>query len=604
MAQTTLQASAHALTRPTGWLTIGMALTVVQPARADFCPDAKGYETMSEGWIMANVCGLVHDAVSGAAKDVLTDLGKGAFKAVLNSYVPGLGQLIFGEEDKFARHAQEIIDQVKRSEQNVIQTTIAHLDDLMRAMVDQNKMERRAGFMALLHEWEMWNAKDWRGKADQHGQIASISSAINVLRWELQGQIATAGTVSFSTLPYPYLSLLHEWTLLMALQFQAESQEIQWAAVSKAYPQGSASLTPDDLAATLHANPDIQASADRELKASWSTLLGEAQNFMDQLSAVGGPGHSIFLEDLKWSWPLITPADPALLGERTSALPNTIPCEGCTAEAGWYYGGIKAFEWKDRYWSNFKFVNDRWCGWLPIHDSQLYNGIWSEARDAPLCSSQPAQYTYNPVNPSPLTARDGSLYDAVLRVYDHISTHNPEYGTMLLAGYGPLRVALDQWWEGAWMLGAVQGYRPVNQLDLQLDELLWSADPIVSRFAYNGDIRANFGQAVDAVYQLANQRPASQEERSVFVGFALKHGTAALGQIAWTAALNDPNHYVANPDGSKSYPMYLHTYYIRHRQHSPEEMAKFYGDQAPGILAEPTGPDQVRFAEAIFNSPL
>lgn len=575
-------------------------MAAVRPAHADFCPDEKGLKSMSEEWIMANVCQLARDAVSGAAKDLLTELGKGALRTALNSYVPGLGQLIFGEEDKFAVHAQRIIDEVKRSEQTVIRTTIARLDDIMRAMIDQNKMERRAGFMALLHEWEMWNSKDWRGKADQHDQIASISSAINVLRWEIQGQITARAAESNVTLPYPYLSLLHEWMLLMALQFQAESQEIQWAAISKAYPQGSL-LTPEQVSELFAANPDIQASADSELKSSWATLLGEAHAFMNQAAETGGAGRSIFLEDLKWNWPWQVTAEGPLGDDRVLALPSVTPCPECSPIPGWYYGGIKAIEWKDRYWTSIKYVNDRWCGWLPVHESLVYDGIWYEPREAPLCSAQPAQIPYDAANPNPAAAMDPSIYDATERVYHHIAAHSPEYGTMLLAGYGPLRVALDQWWEGAWMIGAVKGPRPPNLLDWELDELFWSQDPITSRFAYNADIRATFGQAVDSLYQLAGQRPASFEERSLIVGFALKYGTAALGQLGWTAALHDKDRYAANPDGTSSYPMFLHTYYMRHRTHSPDEMLKFYRDQADAISSDPDSPDQVRLIEALLS---
>jgi hypothetical protein len=587
------------LTLLAGWLAVGSVTTVALPARAEFCPDAKGYESMSEEWIMANVCQLAQSAVSGAAKDVLSEFGKGALRTALNAYVPGLGQLIFGEEDKFAVHAQRIIDEIKRSEQTVIRTTLTRLDQIMEAMINQNKMERRAGFLALLHEWEMWNAKDWRGKADQHDQIASISSAINVLRWETQSQIVTKAAESNITVPYPYLSLLHQWTLLMTLQFEAESQEIEWAAVAKAYPQGSL-LTPEQVSETFRANPDIQASSDRELRSSRIVLLDEATAFMDQLAEVGGPGRSIFLEDLKWSWPWVVPSSRVDLGNRASALPDALPCPDCAPIPGWYYGGVKAIQWKDRYWTSIKYVNDRWCAWLPVHESLVYDGIWYEVREAPLCSAQPAKIPYDPANPASTT--DDSVREATQRVYDYIATHNPEYGTMLLAGYGPVRVALDQWWEGAWRLGAVTGHRPPNLLDWQLDELLFSQDPVVSRFSYNADIRANFGEAVGALYGLSgHQQPSSYEELSVLVGFGLKNGTAAFGQIGWTAAVQDGDQYWVNPDGTSSYPMFLHTHYARHRTHSPEELLKFYRDDSNAI-GDFDSVEQLRFAEALQST--
>jgi hypothetical protein len=565
-----------------GALLFGIAIAAREPARAEFCPDAAGFKSMSEDWMMAKVCDLVHETVSGAAKDVLSDLGKGALRAVLNSYVPGLGGLIFGEADPFAADAQRIIDQIKQSEKTILSTTVAHLDDLMRAMIDQHKMDRRAGFMALLHEWEAWNDQDWNGKADQHEEIVSISNAINELRWAVQGQIATQAADSTMTPPYPYLSLLHEWTLLMALQFQAESQQIQWAAVSKVYPQGSL-LSQDDVRAKFNANPDIQASVDRELKLSWSRLYGEADTFMNDLSNIAGSGRSIFLEDMKWNWPWVVPSSHAQLGERSSALPDVVPCAACNSIPGWYSGGIKVFSWKDRYWSKITYVNDRWCGWLPVHDSLVYNGIWSETRDAPLCSPQPAEVPYNPQTPNPAAATDRSIYQATKRVYDYIAAHNPEYATMLLAGYGPVRVALDHWWEGARKIGAVNGYRPLNGLDTQLDELLWSTDPVVSRFAWNDDIRASFGQAVDNFYGLCGSTPSSLEERSLFIGFALEYGTAALGQIAWTAYLYDHDHYTQRPDGTASYPIALHEYYVLQRENSPDAMLKYYRAESDAV---------------------
>lgn len=420
------------------------------------------------------------EAASAAGSSILSELGKGIAAAAIDAYVPGLSKMLGLGGDPFEIHVQRILDAIERDGG----LTRALIEDAWSWAKEHAHADVQSNFDAAMRALEDWKRYSIDQKIYMDANLALLARDFRRVRSAIENR------------PYPEerVEWLHAYAVLVTLTNELVVEHARVVALGTAFLNGR--LPGEDLNAWGQRLTDDQRRAVESEVGRLAQTAREDLLLGSSLSAgvyeyVGGMARGTRRNgqrprtDLEVAMRLrFTP-----MRHLTQALPPT-----------WVY----EVDYDDVSNATFCDARDRDTGW------------------------DTACNRYRIYSPSPAATRatfDGfaQYHSSEFAAYE---AHQALiYEDMLVNGYGPVRVMLDQWWR----LVDAPGYRDYSPLDAQLDEVMLTSL----------DMGAD---EIERILELTEDRARiSVEERSLLMGYVLRNGRATLGKLADAVEANrDP----------------------------------------------------------------
>jgi hypothetical protein len=549
------------------------------------CPESAAFSEYRGDWMLARACDPALGEVTAPPMSKLTDFARGLVASTVDSYLPGPGSLLFGSAgDPFAAQTQQMLTQLHDAKIEINGNT-GQVDDAVRRLQGWGKTLPRVTFSSLVERYSSWNRQSYQQKVSSAGamEIQRLHDELSDVRNVFGHYLLLVSEDDGAQQPYSSVAMLHNYVVLMDLNFDVARARTYWLALHAEYVRDK-TRSEQAVRAAAEAS-DLTRITHEQLAGISMTMMKHATNIAQVLGE-----RDAFLENTKWKAPILATNDELKLGERTPAVQEAgrhTPIQGLLGDSGWLDAGAVEITWYGA--SLHTFVGpggDRWCGtkmfttdemltWdddLKEEQKTVYQFANVQTTDPwkglfyhgprPHCAASASSVTPFPQD-EPL--RDGgrwkthegdpNILAAVDAVMSDHARHSREYANMVATGYTPFRLALDKWWRNVRSADPTQPlYRPYTAMDALHDELLWDKTSSVVQAL---GASAELGAIIDSFSSTTTDPHPLPNQRSKYVGLALQYGGAALLEMINQAENLDPD-----PSRRDGYPSYLHEVYI------------------------------------------